>query len=176
MLELQEPFPVRIPEAIRHMGGPMEVDTVSFDGTVVRVAYRKSSESGMGWWFAATTHEFLWLPDVQSSADVIEHYFRWLADEYPTESLTEKHLSALRDGSEVIACGRGHAVYLSPDTVGLRIPGGKNHIYLISEDGTRGTLRIPDGAYQSYVFAKCEIGPNQRVTQAKASGKKRRHS
>jgi hypothetical protein len=78
MYELSEPFPIRIPLPVRRLAGPMQVDSIEFDGAIVRVAYRASAEQ-LGWWCGPAIHELLWLPEVRSPADAIEHYASWLS-------------------------------------------------------------------------------------------------
>lgn len=173
MIDLKDPFLVRIPEAIRFNSEPMEVDTIEFDGSVVRVTYHKASTS-VGWWCARVTHEFVWLPEVRSPEDAVAHYFQWLSDKHPESALNDKHFAKLRRRVKPVTCGRGQAVYCSPDAAALRVLGGPNHIYLISESGTRGSLRIPDSAYHSYQFERCEVGPKQRNARSRRPGTKRR--
>jgi hypothetical protein len=155
VFEIIEPFHVRIPLPFRHKAGKMEVDTVSFDGTTVRVAYHKAAQP-LGWWCARATHEFEWLPEVRSPADAARHYADWLVEQHE-EKLSGKQREQMRAGAEVVPAGLGQAVYLSADLVGWYIPGGKNWIYVISVGGVRGALRIPDSVYQSYSLDRFEV-------------------
>jgi hypothetical protein len=139
----------------------MKVDTVEFQGTTVRVTYHKHPQP-RGWWFARVTHEFLWLPDVRTPDQVLDHYLDWLAEEH--DWLAEEHgllNQELREEAEFVACGRGLVVYLSPLVAGMRVKGGHHHIYLVSEDGTHGALRIPTSLYHRYPMEKFKVGASR---------------
>jgi hypothetical protein len=160
VLKLTEPFLVCIPSPIRVSGEPMEVASAEFDGQVVRVAYHKHPGSSRGWWYAAATHEFLWLPDVRTPEQALDHYLAWWNEEHPDPPLTADQRATARRDAEFVSCGRGVLGYLHPDLMGVRVAGGPHHIYLLSEGGERGALRVPTSLYHGYPLDGFEVlGP-----------------
>lgn len=101
-------------------------------------------------------HEIDWLPEVQSHDQVIAHYAKELA----VHRVVPKHerIKRLHSKACFANCGKGTRVRLSAATAGIKVAGGRDSIYLVSEDGEHGSLRLWTSKYQSYSLAKCRIG------------------
>jgi hypothetical protein len=120
--EIGGPLHICLPLPVRRNAGPMEVESTSFDGRIVRVIYRKYDGESMGWWYGQAVHDIEYLPSITTIDAAIAH----------AESKGGRY-----DKGRSVRNGAGWSIRLSP----LKAAGGNNWIYVVTP---RGALRIPD--------------------------------
>lgn len=156
MIGLQNPFPVCIPFPNRWRDGDMEPDTIQFDGQTIRIRYHKRSIT-RGWWDSAAIHEIDWLPKCRTDKDVIAHFL----SELPTSRRITKQeqRKGIVAHAKFTKCGKGTKVRLNPNMAGgLKAVGARDAIYLISNHGDAGALRVWSSPRQSYPLRSFKIG------------------
>ena len=151
MIGFRNPFPVRLPCPVRWGNGEMEPDTIQFDGMTIRITYHARPVT-RGWWDGRAIHEIDWLPGLRTPEAVLAHY----AEHRP--GLNRAQRDRLERAARFTKCGWGQKVRLSPKTAGIRAAGARDAIYLISEAGLHGSLRLWSSMYQSYRLSQFKIG------------------
>lgn len=144
MFGFQTPFPALIPYPVRWQDGEMEPESICMDGTVISVRYKKRESGTRAWYDRAAIHEIHWYAELHTEKDVVDHF----RGEHPKAKKIDK--------TKLARCGAGYRIRLRQTRPA--IAGGNEWIYLISENGDCGALRLKSNAWQRYPLAKFRIG------------------
>ena len=103
---------------------------------------------------ARTIHEFVWLSEINSVEGIMRHHAKTL-------KLPTRQRDAFIASRKGWRCGKGRSIHLTSDLInrfeGRARVGGKESIYLLSESGESGALRLSSSHYQSYDVTKFRI-------------------
>ncbi|NNE00879.1 MAG: hypothetical protein HKN47_26490 [Pirellulaceae bacterium] len=132
---------MKMPLPVRWRNGAMEPESISFDGTTIRIRYHKRQGTTRGWYDGAAIHQIDWLKELRTGDDVAAHHRR-------------EHDNATFDRTPLVKCGAGQRTRFSrPGETG-----GRAAIYLISENGDHGSLRVWSNHFQRYDMRKFKVG------------------
>lgn len=145
-----------MPRPIRWQCGEMEPDTIQFDGKTIQIQYHENRQRTRGWWDGTALHEINWFPVLKHPDAVITHYVQQLPVNRRRSKREQKE--RILNQSRFTKCGKGLRVKFTTDMAGLNVAGGLDAIYLISQNGTHGALRLWSSKYQSYSLRGFKVG------------------
>ena len=155
MFGFRTPFPVRLNLPQRRNSGEMLPMEIRMVGHQIRIKYAAARKVRFRWDWAAT-HEMDWFPELQTREAIIQHFVEVRTASRRVTKQTQ--IKLLSENAEFLDAGVGTKVMLTCEMTGLKIAGGSDSIYLLSEQGKTGALRIWTNSNHSYDLDEIEIG------------------